>query len=96
MHHLHGWKRKQYPNQNKTEPSGGDKASFRLGYYSSQKEQMKVINLTKKQTKSVVLTVKGSRLSQHYLMLQFDGEKENKKNHLTQMNADKKWQNVSN
>jgi hypothetical protein len=63
MHHLQRWKRKQYPNQNKTEPSGGDKASFRLGYYSFQEEQMKVINFTKKQTKSVVLTLKISCLS---------------------------------
>jgi len=45
-----GWKRRQYPNQNKTEPSGGDKASFRLGYYDFQKEQMKVINVAKIQT----------------------------------------------
>jgi len=51
---------------------------------------MKVINFTKKQTKSVVLTVKISCLSKHYLMLQFDGEKENKENHIIQMNADKK------
>jgi len=51
---------------------------------------MKVINLAKKQTKSAVLTVKISRLSKHYLMLQFHGEKENKENHIIQMNADKK------
>jgi hypothetical protein len=51
---------------------------------------MKVINLTKKQTKSVVLTVKISRLSKHYLMLQFHGKKENKENRITQTNADKK------
>lgn len=55
-----------------------------------QEEQMKVINLAKKQTKSAVLTVKISRLSKHYLMLQFHGEKENKENHIIQMNADKK------
>jgi len=90
MHHLQRWKRKQYPNQNKTEPSGGDKASFRLGYYSSQEEQMKVINLAKIQTKSVVLTVKISCLSRDQLTLQFDGEKENKENHIIQTNADKK------
>jgi len=28
------------PTCNKTEPSGGDKASFRLGYHSPQKEEM--------------------------------------------------------
>jgi hypothetical protein len=57
---------------------------------------MKVINLAKKQTKSVVLSLKISRLSKHYLMLQFDGEKENKENHIIQMNANKKRQNTSN
>jgi len=51
---------------------------------------MKVINLAKTQTKSVVLTVKISCLSKHYLMLQFHGEKENKENQIIQTNADKK------
>jgi hypothetical protein len=56
--------RKQYPNQNKTEPSGGDKASFRLGYYSFQREQKGVINFAKIQTISVVLTAKISYRSE--------------------------------
>jgi len=51
---------------------------------------MKVINLAKIQTKSVVLTVKISCLSRDQLTLQFDGEKENKENHIIQTNADKK------
>ena len=83
-------KRKQYPNQNKTEPSGGDKASFRLGYHFSQKEQMLVINLAKIRTKAVASTVKAANHPRDYLALHFCYEKQNKQNHIIQLNLGKK------
>ncbi len=51
-----GEKESSTPTHNKTEPSGGDKASFRLGYHSPHIIKIKEINLCKIQIYAIQLS----------------------------------------